>query len=171
MYATMSPASLDAPVPPSVRRTARSRVLALFAAALLATTCTSCKPFDTLDQFASLKYEAPARLAVITHHATTNVLYSIAVNDGSQAARNVILQFSPKWDWNTPLCYLGLGELAFCSYLSFIENRFRSDVAGRSDFWQSLSQAHSENSCWTWSFTIPSSSNFTVRSDANDHCT
>lgn len=171
MHTTISPSTDGVNAPTSSSRTTRFRVVTVLMVALLATTCTSCKPFDTLDQFASLKYEAPARLAVVSHRSSTEVLYAISIKDGTTAARNVILGFAPKWNWSNPLCYVGgLSALGFCSYVSFIENRFQSDVRGRSDFWQSLSQAHAAKGCWTWSFTIPSSSNFTYRGASDSHC-
>lgn len=152
------------PTGPPARRVRHRMVLASL---VLTVGLSACNPLGSLSAFANLKYEPPARLATIARVWATDWLYDRGRAVGVSRLRTEVAGQADGWQWS-PACVL---SQAFCAYVGYISNRFPSDVRTRGDFWEAISQAHSGRDCFTWSFTVPSSGNFTTRDSGNSHCT
>ena len=145
-------------------RPARSRLL--LASLALTVGLAACNPLGSLSAFASLKYEPPARLATIAKLSASEWLYDRGRDVGVSRLRTEVAGAADGWDWH-PACLL---SQMFCTYVGYIAGRFPSDVRTRDDLWEAISQAHAGGDCFTWSFTVPATGNFTTRDRSNSHC-
>jgi hypothetical protein len=165
-----APESTPTEIRPLARRTAvgHSRIAAVLLAVSLTVNLTACDPMQmkTLLKFARLKYEPPARLAVIVKRGMSKILWARR----DREVRQLLRQYGPTWNWRLAVCSWVPGTAMFCRYAQHVEDRFLSDARTRGDLREALNDAHHRRGCFTWSYTVPSSTNYTSRSRHNSRC-
>jgi hypothetical protein len=151
---------------PSPGRSAK-RLRAVGLALCLSVLFSACDPLQlkSIEDTANLKYEPPARLAVMVKQGVSEFLWK----KPDEEVRRLLVENGPRWDWRLAACTL-LGAQLFCGYVQHIQQRFTSDARTRGDLREALNDAHDGHECFTWTFTLPNRSNYTWRSHRDDHC-
>lgn len=115
------------------------------------------------------------RLNLVVFVGPTAVLDQVRANDGTTAARNLVLDQSPKTlSLSTTqlalACALGGASLCVAAYLipGVLLSRFKSDVRNRSDFGGDLAAAARQDDCFAW--TALPGRNFTTKPPRNSGC-
>ena len=128
-------------------------IVVALATALVATACLTL----TSGRNYAIGFETN-RANLVVHTAATQALYDIGRAHGTRAARDVLLAGTPTRIPITRTQRLAICGVSLLLCLSAdqigrtLVGWFRSDVRGRSDFWEALSAAGRNRRCFAWTF-------------------